>query len=134
MYIPDTCVDMFFFSKCFIVRWYFWWWPWKKASAPSGVDAIGVHIDVQPKDIQSSCPEHGEKIDGLCQCITGYVSDLEGGWVADLCADFEATICAIGCDSLTGEITYANEDVVCGQGKIMFGLNRCMRIIAVIIV
>ena len=91
----------------------------------SGVDSIGVHVDGKTKDLEPACPEHSEKVGGLCQCVEGYVSDLQGGCVANQCVDFEATTCATECNPITGELTYATEGTACGTGKVCDGEGSC---------
>ncbi len=67
-----------------------------------GVDSIGAHIGGD--DVDDDCPEHSEKIDGLCKCVEGYTPKLDGTCVENQCLDFEPTFCAQACEPTTGEL------------------------------
>lgn len=80
----------------------------KSTAYKGGVDAIGAHFGGEKKtaDITAdtpSCPEHSEKVDGICQCVSGYESDLQGNCI-EICPegilhstrDGSCSICAEG--------------------------------------
>jgi len=87
----------------------------------TGVDSIGIHVGGKTGE----CPEHSSRRNGTCTCDAGWTPNLDGECVTDECSGFKKTDCAVKCDPLTGEITYANSGTSCGTGKVCDGSGSC---------